>query len=567
MAEARDYLDFLPLFPEEDEETILARWRGWANEGLDPLADATEWTDTREGSFWHVVTMPGVRESALLYERMTEAAAAGMILYSWGEYLDDHAEALGAARLAATAAAGDAVFTGDPGTLIPEGTSITTEPAAPEDEPPSFAVTRAGTIDPVLDAPTGLTATAFDGAGTLAAATYYYVVTALDANGQTLPSAEASVAVVAPADTVDLAWTAVPGAVEYRVYRGTATGGPYGLIGTTTAATYRDTGTAAGAAPPATNTTGGTTVTLPVRATEPGTAGNLAAGALTVMETPIPGVTVSNPERMLGGTEVQSDAALVARLVELHNDRGGATAQRYRTWALEQEGVGAATVVPLFAGAGTVLVVVRTAEGAPVSAENVTELWNRLDPPRASTELTAAVDLPVATLPVVSTEGFRTSGYVSIGDELVHHTGVTATSFTGCTGGTAAYPVGEPVQERGRGGGLAPVGHHVVVRTATDLLVTVAATVEADVGYSLDGTGGTTPIRTAIVNALRDYVERVEPGGEVVLARVIGVIAGTRGVHDVGAVTINGAAVNLAVSAYPAQAPVLATPTLTAGTL
>lgn len=32
---------------------------------------------------------------------------------------------------------------------------------------------------------------------------------------------------------VNLSWTAVPNALFYRVYRGTSTGGPYQLIGTT----------------------------------------------------------------------------------------------------------------------------------------------------------------------------------------------------------------------------------------------------------------------------------------------------------------------------------------------
>jgi hypothetical protein len=43
-----DLLDFLPLFPDDDEEAILARMRAWANEGLDPVADADSgWTRAR----------------------------------------------------------------------------------------------------------------------------------------------------------------------------------------------------------------------------------------------------------------------------------------------------------------------------------------------------------------------------------------------------------------------------------------------------------------------------------------------------------------------------------------
>ena len=59
--------------------------------------------------------------------------------------------------------------------------------------------------------------------------TFYYVVKAVDANGKTSVASNEATAVVPVADDhVNLAWTAsVPGsdtAVEYFVYRGTATG-------------------------------------------------------------------------------------------------------------------------------------------------------------------------------------------------------------------------------------------------------------------------------------------------------------------------------------------------------
>jgi hypothetical protein len=58
---ADDLLDFLPLFPDDDEDAILARMRADANEGLDPAIDVDEWVDTREGSHWYVSVMPGAR--------------------------------------------------------------------------------------------------------------------------------------------------------------------------------------------------------------------------------------------------------------------------------------------------------------------------------------------------------------------------------------------------------------------------------------------------------------------------------------------------------------------------
>lgn len=78
-----------------------------------------------------------------------------------------------------------------------------------------------------LDIPLGpaknLVATPGTG-GTLAAATYFYVVTALDgADGETNISAEVS-AVVAANGKVTLTWNIVPNAQSYNVYRGTASG-------------------------------------------------------------------------------------------------------------------------------------------------------------------------------------------------------------------------------------------------------------------------------------------------------------------------------------------------------
>jgi hypothetical protein len=55
---------------------------------------------------------------------------------------------------------------------------------------------------------------------------------------------------------------------------------------------------------------------------------------------------------------------------------------------------------------------------------------------------TAAVTLPVATVPVAHTGGFPTSGTFTLGSQTVTYTGLTETSFTGCTGGTGAFPSG-----------------------------------------------------------------------------------------------------------------------------
>lgn len=52
-----------------------------------------------------------------------------------------------------------------------------------------------------------------------------------------------------------------------------------------------------------------------------------------------------------------------------------------------------------------------------------------------STSLSAAIDAVVTTIPVVSTTGFPTSGFVSIDLEIIAYTSVNATNFLGATRG------------------------------------------------------------------------------------------------------------------------------------
>lgn len=61
----------------------------------------------------------------------------------------------------------------------------------------------------------------------------------------------------------------------------------------------------------------------------------------------------------------------------------------------------------------------------------------------------ASIALPTGTLNVTSTTGYATSGTIFIctpaGRQTVNYTGTTATSFTGCTGGTGSILGGSPI--------------------------------------------------------------------------------------------------------------------------
>lgn len=91
--------------------------------------------------------------------------------------------------------------------------------------------------------------------GTLAAATYFYVVTALNAQGQTIKSNEISQITTGTTSTVTVNWGAVAGATGYRVYRGTAAGAENVFYAVGVVVSYLDTGSAStGGTPPVANT-------------------------------------------------------------------------------------------------------------------------------------------------------------------------------------------------------------------------------------------------------------------------------------------------------------------------
>lgn len=286
-------LDFLPLFAWATEEKLLADWQAWANEGLDPVADADAWVDTREGGHWQTCSMTMIRECARIYDLMgTEVPMSGFVLWAWETYLDDLAAVYDIARLPATPALGIIEFAGPVGTEIDAGTNLSSVPSTPDDPAPLFEVTEAGTI-------------------------------------------------------------------------------PVGGV-----------------------------LDLPIQATEAGSAGNVAALAITAQSTPLPpGVTFSNPDPTRGGSDVESDDALRERILEAIAGKGPGAVADYVRWAGAWPGVGRVTVVPVWNGAGTVLVMISDPLGLPLPDAIVAALQQDLDPVPG----TGAGTAPVGAIVTVDT--------------------------------------------------------------------------------------------------------------------------------------------------------------------
>ena len=83
--------------------------------------------------------------------------------------------------------------------------------------------------------------------GTLAAATYYYRIVAVDFfNNTTTPSNELAVTTTGSTSSITISWPLVQGAYNYRIYRGTTSGGQdtYYLVNGTNTTSFTDTGAA-----------------------------------------------------------------------------------------------------------------------------------------------------------------------------------------------------------------------------------------------------------------------------------------------------------------------------------
>jgi hypothetical protein len=79
--------------------------------------------------------------------------------------------------------------------------------------------------------PTGVTATAETVAGALPAGTYYYVVTAVSAGGESTASEEVSATVSGSTASVTVSWEFVAGATSYNIYRSDQPGQEQYLVG------------------------------------------------------------------------------------------------------------------------------------------------------------------------------------------------------------------------------------------------------------------------------------------------------------------------------------------------
>ena len=80
--------------------------------------------------------------------------------------------------------------------------------------------------------------------------------------------------------------------------------------------------------------------------------------------------------------------------------------------------------------------------------------------------------------------------------------------------------------------GEAPIGAHVTVQSITDETIWVNSTIYPEVGYSVDGSGGTINLTSLIDANLRNYFTTLEAGEDVLITEIQNVIHDTEGVKD-----------------------------------
>lgn len=112
------------------------------------------------------------------------------------------------------------------------------------------------------------------------------------------------------------------------------------------------------------------TVTVKAQCESTGPAGNVAAGTIAKIPYSIPGVTaVINETAATDGYNQESDADLLARyLLKVRTPATSGNTYHYQQWALSVPGVGQVKVLPLWAGNGTVKVLIVDSDNATASS-------------------------------------------------------------------------------------------------------------------------------------------------------------------------------------------------------
>lgn len=113
-------------------------------------------------------------------------------------------------------------------------------------------------------------------------------------------------------------------------------------------------------------------ITIRVRSVLSGLIGNVRADTITIMKNPVDNVYAITNSATSGGTEIESDESLRARIDDYYAGRQASfvgNKRDYIRWAKSVDGVGFAHCIPLYFGANSVKLVIADANGQPATQE------------------------------------------------------------------------------------------------------------------------------------------------------------------------------------------------------
>jgi len=140
--------------------------------------------------------------------------------------------------------------------------------------------------------------------------------------------------------------------------------------------------------------------TVSIQSVGVGVSYNVPSNTVIQIPTAISGITgVNNSSIITGGTEVETDDALLQRLlVKVRNPATSGNSAHYLQWSLEVPGIGSAKVFPLWDGSGTVKVCAIDSDMQPLSEPLVTALGTYVESVRpigATVTYESAEALPI----------------------------------------------------------------------------------------------------------------------------------------------------------------------------
>lgn len=123
---------------------------------------------------------------------------------------------------------------------------------------------------------------------------------------------------------------------------------------------------------------------IPVEAINAGIKGNVEPETITVIPMSIPGISsVVNQKATYDGFDEETDDELRARLeFKVQQPATSGNVNHYKLWAMDVEGVGKATVIPIWNGPGTVKVIIIDSNNNPASDDLIKKVYDYIETQR-----------------------------------------------------------------------------------------------------------------------------------------------------------------------------------------